>query len=259
MAAVKHFCRFWFEREGLEHDLGARLKKVAKERPRERTLTLEEVRAVYAATEHMGPLWRPYFRILLLTLQRRKEVAAMEWSEIKWDQRRWEMPGTITKNGHPHVVPLSEPARQILESRYALGRLGTLVFTTTGRTPVSGFSKAKRRLDQFAVDHLQAATGQRFAPWTLHDLRRTFATIMNEEGAQEAHVDRVLNHVASASSASSVSRVYNRSQLLEQRVALLNRWAELVTARPRHDDCRSFDSDDDSDDDDIDPRILAMI
>ncbi|MEM6900414.1 MAG: tyrosine-type recombinase/integrase, partial [Pseudomonadota bacterium] len=124
-----------------------------------------------------------------------------------------------TKNGRSHIVPLSMPA--LIELPSFQPRADTdLVFTTTGRTPVSGFSKVKSRLDEML--------GDEFPDWRFHDLRTAFATAMADAGEPEGVVDRVLNHVASASSASAVARTYNRAELLPQRAAALDAWADMI-------------------------------
>jgi hypothetical protein len=92
-----------------------------------------------------------------------------------------------------------------------------LVFTTTGSTPVSGFSKAKARLDQFSG----------VSNWRLHDLRRTFATIATEELEFEpVVVDRILNHVNG--SVKGIAAVYQKGQYLEKRKVILDVWAKYV-------------------------------
>ena len=74
------------------------------------------------------------------------------------------------------------------------------------------------------------ALGEDFKPWRFHDLRTAFASHMAKTGAPEGVVDRVLNHAASASKASVVARSYQLSDLLDQRAAILDRWAAEVTA-----------------------------
>ncbi len=179
-------------------------------------LSVEQVRRIWEATKDMGDIWGPLFRLLIITAQRRGDIGGLLWSEVKED--RLEISGARTKNGKPHIVHLSEPARVELA---ALPREHDLVFTTTGGTPVSGYSKAKARLDRMLGDD--------FPSWRLHDLRTAFATQMAEAGESEAVVDRILNHVASVSAASAVARVYNRAEQLPQRARALIRWSEALS------------------------------
>jgi hypothetical protein len=67
-----------------------------------------------------------------------------------------------------------------------------LIFSTTGATPVSGFGKAKARIDKWISESRPMASA-----WTLHDLRRTMVTVMNENLQVPPHVvEAVVNHVS---------------------------------------------------------------
>src|SRR5713101_2603141 len=100
----------------------------------------------------------PLFKLLLLTAQRRDEVGAMEWRELDLDKRAWTIPRERAKNDRAHEVHLPNLAMEILEALPCIAGSGStdgapapeprLVFTNTARTPVSGFSKAKERLDR---------------------------------------------------------------------------------------------------------------
>ena len=220
-AAISAFTSFAWKRGYIDQNIGAGLAKApGKEKPRDRLLTLTEVRAIYDAAGLLSPLWTPIIRLLILTAQRRGDIVGLRHSEIDFDKRRIDLPGSRTKNGKAHIVHLSEPA---LEIASAVTPTNDLMFTTTGKTPVSGFSKVKVEIDKLLPEDM--------APWTFHDFRTAFATIMAEGGADEGIVDRILNHSASASAASAVARVYNLSAQLDKRAIVLDRWAELVTKR----------------------------
>jgi len=218
-AALIAFCRWAWERGHLPEHIGAGTKRAAKEKPRERVLSLGEVRAVWQATHGMGDLWGPFLRILILTAQRRGDVAGARWSEIDLDARRWVIPGGRTKNGKPHIVHLSDPA---LADFTALREKsdGDLIFTTTGTTPISGFGNMKARLEDLVE----------IEDWRLHDLRTAFASALCDADEPEGVVDRCLNHAATGSAPSAVARVYNRSEMLPQRARVLDRWAAMVLA-----------------------------
>lgn len=220
-AAISAFTSFAWKRGYIDQNIGAGLAKApGKEKPRDRLLTLTEVRAIYDAAGLLSPLWTPIIRLLILTAQRRGDIVGLRHSEIDFDKRRIDLPGSRTKNGKAHIVHLSEPA---LEIASGVTPTNDLMFTTTGKTPVSGFSKVKVEIDKLLPEDM--------APWTFHDFRTAFATIMAEGGADEGIVDRILNHSASASAASAVARVYNLSAQLDKRAIVLDRWAELVTKR----------------------------
>ncbi|PRY23157.1 site-specific recombinase XerD [Aliiruegeria haliotis] len=217
LAGLSHFAGWAHRRGYLEVNIGERLEKPHRETGRDRVLTLEELAAIWDASEKLGPLWGGYIRLLMLTAQRRGDVAGMRWEELEGD--RWVIPGSRTKNGKPHIVHLSAPAVAELEGiREDAERAKGLIFTTTGKTPISGFGRFKERLDE-----LSGVTG-----WTLHDLRTAFASHCAEAGVSESVVDRVLNHVATGSRVSAVARVYQRSELLPQRAQALERWAGIL-------------------------------
>ncbi|ACM02186.1 tyrosine-type recombinase/integrase [Cereibacter sphaeroides] len=219
-AALSKFAKFAWQRGYTDDHIGLGLEKAVQEQPRDRVMSLEEVRAVYDATFQMGSLWGPLVRMLVLTLQRRSEVAGLKWSEVDFDGECMTVAGGRTKNRKMHKTHLAPPVLADLRELRAASSVEQ-VFTTTGTTPVSGFSKVKERLDVLLPEDME--------PWTFHDLRTAFATQMAEDGESEAVIDRILNHVASGSAPSSVARVYNRSEHLGQRRRILNRWAALVT------------------------------
>lgn len=82
-----------------------------------------------------------YVRLLILTMQRRQEVAEMEWSEIDLEAKSWKLPAERAKNDGAHVVPLSPLA--IDQPRAMNPKRAGPVFTSTSKTPVLGFSKTR--------------------------------------------------------------------------------------------------------------------
>lgn len=212
-----------------------------RETPRERVLDDAELGVVWRAAGAMPWPWGPYFRLLLLTLQRREEVAGLRWDELTLDLSVWNLPGTRTKNGKAHFVHLVPKARAVIEAapRHA-HRLtadqpreaSPFVFTTKGTTPISGFSKAKAALDA-AISAARAAlaieTGVAMAPlapWRLHDLRRTGVTVMARLGVRWEVADRVLNHTTGA--IQGVAAVYQRHDFQDERAAAMKIWADHV-------------------------------
>jgi integrase len=186
---------------------------------RDRVLSRDEIYIIWQAFEAEAGFFGPLFKLLLLTGQRRGEVAGMRWSEIgglEGPTPLWTLPGDRTKNKHPHVVPLSPRAAEQLR---AMPRSGDLVFSTTGRTPVSGFGKAKARVDDWV-----AANHHEVPDWSLHDLRRTMVTVMNEELRIQPHVvEAIVNHV-SGSAKRGVAGIYNKALYLDERRKALTAW-----------------------------------
>lgn len=219
-AYIRAFTNWATKRDYLDEDVGADLEGTGTEQPRDRVLSLDEVRHIYEATSELGPLWGPMFRLLILTGQRRSEISALKWEEVDLKAATITLEGQRTKNKRAHVTHLSPPALQELQD---VNPNGSFVFSVTGVTPSSGISKAKRKLDTLLGDHV--------AQWRLHDLRRAMATALAHEGVPEGVVDRILNHAATSSAPSSVARVYQQSDLLPQRAAALDLWADMVTAK----------------------------
>lgn len=198
---------------------------------RDRVISADELRFLIRTVDDETSIFGDVIRVLLLTGQRRGEVAGMRWSEIKGidsGEPVWEIPGRRTKNKQNHLVPLSSVMGRHIR-RLARARDGDLVFTTNGITPVSGFGKAKARIDQ-RIDSARAAAGlEPMAPWTLHDLRRTMVTAMNEQlGIQPHIVEAVVNHISGLAKA-GVAGVYNRALYLDERRRALEEWATLVS------------------------------
>jgi integrase len=182
---------------------------------RERVLTGEEIGRVWNAAHAMPEPWGPLFRVLMTTLARRDEVAGMRWSELSADLATWTIPGARMKRGQEHVVAMPEAARDALR---AVTRIKgqDLVFSTTGRTPVSGFAKAKSALDRAAK-----VTG-----WRLHDIRRTGVSALAAMGFNPVVADMLLAHQPTR--LSTVARVYQRHDFAAERAAALRAWAEHV-------------------------------
>jgi integrase len=190
---------------------------------RDRVLTDAEVVKLWAATEKVGEPFGSIYKLLLLTGCRLAEVAEMRWAELSEDGTTLHLPAARVKNKRPHDVPLSPFARTIIA---AVARIdgSQFVFTTTGQAPVSGFGKAKSRLD----------AAMNIPPWRTHDIRRTVASGLQKLGVELAVTEKVLNHVSG--SFGGIVGVYQRHKYeAEQRVAL-ERWADhvtgLVTDRP---------------------------
>jgi integrase len=108
-------------------------------------LTDVEMAEVWATVNQMTHLWGAFFRMALLTLQRRAEVARIRWSERSPDCTMWVLPAARRKNGKPHHVHLAESARATLGAITKIDKCD-YVIRTTGQSPVSGFAKAKATL-----------------------------------------------------------------------------------------------------------------
>jgi integrase len=206
----------------VEADPTIGVRKPAKEGQRDRVLTDDEVVAFWTATEGLGHPFGHLFRLLLLTAQRESEVAGLRWSELgDLDARRWEIPTNRTKNRKAHTVHLSDLAIEVLDQVPRIAEQD-LLFSGSGRTPVSGFSNAKRRLDQ----RIAQISGAEIPGWVLHDLRRTATTGLARLGIAPHVADKILNHTAGTIRGTAL--VYNRFEYFDERKAALEAWGRYI-------------------------------
>jgi integrase len=221
-AALMAFSSWAWQRGYTKTNVGAGIAKAIKETPRERVISIEEMRVIFNATFELEGFWGSIIRLLILTGQRRGEILELKWSEVDLAKAHIIKPGSKTKNGKPHVTHISPPALQELQA-LDKNRIKKVdwVFTSTGTTPASGIGKAKKRLDQII--------GTDFEHWRLHDIRTGIVSALAEAGESEGVVDRILNHSATGSAPSAVSRHYIQAALLEHRARALDKWANIVT------------------------------
>jgi integrase len=211
-------------------------KSIAK---RERVLSDAEIGEIWRATGVAASPYGTIVRLLLLTGQRRGEVAGMAWGEISDDLAIWTLPGERTKNGAGHTVPLSAPARDLLRAllpdhdNKRRANVGLLLPGAVG-TPFAGWSKAKRALDRAIVDaRAKAAAGigtstGPLIPWSVHDLRRTVATGLQRLGVRLEVTEAVLNHISG--SRGGIAGVYQRHDWAAEKRAALDAWAAHIAS-----------------------------
>ena len=136
--------------------------------------------------------------------------------------RLWSLPASRSKNGQAHSVPLSEPVLAILQARReATPPKCRFCFSATGRGPIVGVSKAKRRIDAMMLAELGS-----LAPWVIHDLRRSAASGMASLGVLPFVIEAVLNH--KSGTIKGVAAVYNRYSYAAEKREALERWAAAV-------------------------------
>jgi integrase len=217
LAAIKKLMNWCIDRGMIETSPVAALKPPTKEIARDRVLADEELIACWNAGVSEGFPFAHFLKLLMLTGQRRGEVAGMRWSELDLDKGIWTLPAKRAKNATSHIVPLAPLAITILKSvpRFLES---DLVFTTTGETPISGFGRFKERLD--------VAVGLDAEDWRFHDLRRTMATNMAMMRIQPHIIEAVLNHKTGI--VSGVAATYNRHSYLDEKREALELWAKKV-------------------------------
>jgi integrase len=205
-----------------------------EERERERVLSANELRSVWQPTEGQGD-YSAIVRLLILTGQRREEVAAMRWPELDLDRALWTIPSERTKNKRSHEVPLPDQAIAMLKTRPRREKR-ELIFGE-GKGPFSGWSRAKKALDRRILERRRkelteaggdAAQAKPLEAWTLHDLRRTAVTQMNELGIAPHVVEAVINHVSGTKA--GVAGTYNRAIYAAEKRAALQTYADWLEA-----------------------------
>ncbi len=178
----------------------ANISAPGKETKRDRVLNDDEIRKLWQGCKEIEWPFGPFAQLLLLTGQRRKELAMSRWGDLSGldsDQPVWTLPRETTKSDRAHTVPLSPQAARIFAN---LPRTGEYIFSTgrRGDKPLSSFSRAKKRLDATAD----------LSGWRFHDLRRSAASIMARVNIPPHVLSRVLNHAPSQQE--GITSIYNR-------------------------------------------------
>jgi integrase len=177
---------------------------------RTRILSDEELQRAWTTAESYPGPWGQIIRFLLLTACRRSEAAGMLWSEIS--DGLWTIPPERYKTGEAVTLPLSTAATKVLAElpRFANS---DLVFTTSGRVPICGFSVFKLKFD--------FVCGVR--DWTIHDLRRTARSLLSRTGVNADVAERCLGHVIGG-----VRGTYDRHKYLEEMKHAFEALASLI-------------------------------
>ena len=224
LALLKKLFNWCAERGYLETSPAANIKPLAKEVSRDRVLSDDELVLVWRGCEAAGWPFGDLIRLLILTAQRLGEVSSMQWRDVDLDKGAWTVPATIAKNGVANEVPLSAAALAILTGLPPLGRGGFVFPALNGSgSPVSGFSRAKARLDKETATALARAGQPPIPAWRLHDLRRTAASRMAQLGISPHVIEKVLNHTSG--SLAGVAGVYNRFGYGPEKRHALETWA----------------------------------
>ncbi|MDF1692960.1 MAG: tyrosine-type recombinase/integrase [Zhongshania sp.] len=198
-----------------------------KEKPRDRVLTEDEIRLVWAAAGELNSPFADVIRLMLLTGQRKQEIAGMRWADLDISAGLWTQRENKASRGH--VVPLTKLAKDIINAAPRLPvRNRTLVFTTTGDTPPSGFSKAKRNLD----NRIKVILAERddggevlfLESWQFHDLRRTVTTFMRRLSIPQHVCARILSHAEKG----VTGQVYDQYDMLAEKTSALEAWGRYL-------------------------------
>jgi integrase len=222
LAALKRFFGWCVERGLIEHSPAFVIKPPAKAKSRDRILNDQEIVEIWRAADEMSYPFSPIIKFLLLTGQRRGEVASMRWEDFSVKDAAWEIPQEFTKSNRRQKVPLSDAALEVLDS---VINLGDYVFSRTGFRPFQNFSRDKLELDAL-INKTRAKRLPKMQPWTVHDLRRTVASGMARLKVAPHLIESVLNHKTGI--ISGVAAVYNRHDYFEEKREALDLWAEHI-------------------------------
>ena len=216
LAFTKRFFSWCEERQILEQSPAEAIRPPSKEKTRDRVLSLNKMKDFWAACDQMGYPWGPLFQLLLLTGARLREVSQASWNEISIKDGTLNLPSSRTKNARPHQIQLSDQALNIIQDLPKIDGQN-LLFTTNGTTPVSGFSKVKKRLDILSG----------LINWRFHDLRRSFATHSTKKlGISPVIADKILNHVTGQ--VRGVAAIYQHGEYLKERRDALQQWGDFI-------------------------------
>jgi len=178
------------------------------ESPRERVLTDEELCLLWDSDRHAT-----LFRFLLLTGQRIRETQIAHWDDLEGE--RWFIPATNNKSGRDHWVALSRQSISLIDSlRPGRGR----IFGSVSPTAVQAYLRRWCTRHQIGATNRETRHHGAFTP---HDLRRTFATRLNDLKVGPHVVEKILNHRLSG-----VMAVYNHAEYEDERDTAMQLWAD---------------------------------
>ena len=213
---VRKFFNWCVEHEIIAASPVAGVRRPTNETSRDRVLNDDELARIWKAAEKVGSPFQTLLQLLMLSGQRRGEVVSMEWSEIDLKQKLWSIPKEKTKNDRAHDIPLSPLALSIIKG---LPRVDDRYVISYGESPISGFSKSKRRLDAL-LNGVQ--------PWCLHDVRRSVASGLARLGFDLPTIERVLNHVSG--SFGGIVGVYQRHDYAGEKRKALDAWSAHIAS-----------------------------
>jgi integrase len=209
LRVIKIFLNWSLGRRYIDHHPCAGLKQLPTS-ARSHVLTDDELKRVWKVSADCGT-FGTIVRLLIITGQRRGEIAAL--------RKEWicagllQLPASICKNGRAHSIPTGRLFRTVISS-HGIPTSG-LIFPAKRRKSsesFSGWSKSKSELDSSC----------QIRSWTLHDLRRTFATRLADMGVAPHIIERLLNH--SSGTISGVAATYNRARYLPEMKAAVELW-----------------------------------
>ena len=190
---------------------------IGKARKRSRVLTPNEIR-LYLRTVYQSNVRRQFklaLHIILLTLSRKSELLLARWEHVNFEAGEWLIPEGNAKTGKPHIVYLSTQVAEMFRELKVLAGNTELVMPGRGSL-----------IRPFAANALnKAVDGLTFDmdPLTIHDLRRTGATLLTEKGFNRDVIEKALSHEAKG-----IRAVYILAEYADKRKQMLQWWADYV-------------------------------
>jgi integrase len=224
---MRRFFRWCMEKGRLDENpiLAVGLPHPEAEKSRDRILSDSEIVIIWNAAELLGYPFGGVFKLLLILGQRREEVGSMRWRDLDLKEKIWTIPREVTKSDRTHIVPLPPLARELIEAIPHQDKTEFL-FTTTRKTSVSGFSKAKAKINKLAKEACDKDGKEDMPPWRTHDLRRTVASGLARLKVPQIIIEKVQNRATGEGA--GVAGVYNRYSYMDEREAAMAAWARHI-------------------------------
>jgi integrase len=190
---------------------------IGKARKRSRVLTPTEIR-LYLRTIYQSNIRRQFklaLHIILLTLSRKSELLQARWEHVNFEVGEWLIPAENAKTAKPHIVYLSTQVAEMLQELKVLAGGSELVMPGRGNlTRPFAANALNKALEGLTFD---------MDPLTIHDLRRTGATLLTERGFNKDVIEKALSHEAVG-----IRAVYIIAEFADQRKKMLQWWADYV-------------------------------
>jgi integrase len=197
--------------------------------PRERNLSRHEIKMLLDGLEKTGtaPTLRLAVRFMLLTGVRKGEFIGAKWSEVDWERAQWQIPAERMKAGKPHTVYLAGQALDILTTLRTCFPSSKFIHPSRYESDEPLSQATLNRTIAAAVDRInkdRSPPQDSFHPVSVHDLRRTFSSRLNDALFPEALIEACLAHQKK----DQVAAAYNHARLSGPRRALMQVWADMV-------------------------------
>ena len=210
VAALSKMFRFALDDDLIAASPVVGISRPAPEHARDRVLTADEIRKLWAKFDGLDPTLGAFFKLRLMTAQRGIEVGSMRWQDVDLATGWWTIPAGVSKNKLQHRVPLTSSVIALLKTLCPADPIRTDYVLAGGR----GKRQQSEAATRFGVKDFRG-----------HDMRRTAASYMASGGVPRLTISKILNHVETG-----VTAVYDRHSYDAEKKAALDWWAVKLTA-----------------------------